>query len=221
MAGLPLKLIVGLGNPGANYARTRHNAGYWLVDELARRHGGSFRNESRHQGELARVRFGGSDVWLLKPTTFMNLSGQSIGSVAGFYRLPVGEILVAHDELDLPPGTTRLKEGGGHGGHNGLRDAIAVLGEKFWRLRIGIGHPGHRDQVSGYVLSRAPADEEQLLQEQVALAADILPLVLEQGAQKGMLKLHAKPAATVGGASASESGGKQPIGARDGRPPRN
>lgn len=198
MPGLPLKLIVGLGNPGAQYARTRHNAGYWLVEELARRHGGAFRAESRHQGELARVRLGGAEVWLLKPTTFMNLSGQSIGSVANFYRVPPAEILVAHDELDLPPGTTRLKEGGGHGGHNGLRDAIAVLGDKFWRLRIGIGHPGHRDQVSDYVLSRASADDERLLVEQVALAADVLPLVLEQGMQKAMLKLHARPASAPG-----------------------
>ena len=194
MAGHPFKLVVGLGNPGDKYARTRHNAGYWLVDELARRHGGSFRAESRHQGELARVRLGAADVWLLKPTTFMNLSGQSIGSVASFYRVPVGEILVAHDELDLPPGTTRLKEGGGHGGHNGLRDAIAVLGDQFWRLRIGIGPPGHRDQVSDYVLARAPAEEDRLLHEQVALAADIIPLALEQGMQKAMLKLHGKPA---------------------------
>ncbi len=194
LAGLSLKLIVGLGNPGVKYARTRHNAGYWLVDELARRHGGAFRAESRHQGELAKLRLGGAEVWLLKPTTFMNLSGQSIGSVAGFYRIPVGEILVAHDELDLAPGTVRLKEGGGHGGHNGLRDAIAVLGEMFWRLRIGIGHPGHRDQVSDYVLSRAGADEDQLLHEQVALACDLVPVAIEQGAQKAMLRLHAKPA---------------------------
>jgi PTH1 family peptidyl-tRNA hydrolase len=193
LSGLSLKLIVGLGNPGDRYARTRHNAGYWLVDELARRHGGSFRAESRHQGELARVRVGAHDLWLLKPTTFMNLSGQSVGSVSGFYRVGVGETLVAHDELDLPPGSVRLKGGGGHGGHNGLRDAIAVLGDGFWRLRIGIGHPGHRDQVSDYVLSRAPADEDRLLHEQVALAADIVPVILEQGAQKAMLRLHAKP----------------------------
>lgn len=193
MSGLSLKLIVGLGNPGDRYARTRHNAGYWLVDELARRHGGSFRAESRHQGELARVRIGASDLWLLKPTTFMNDSGQSISSTASFYRIGVGEILVAHDELDLPPGTVRLKEGGGHGGHNGLRDTISVLGDAFWRLRVGIGHPGSRDQVTDYVLTRAPADEDALLHAQVALAADILPVLLEQGAQQAMLQLHAKP----------------------------
>jgi PTH1 family peptidyl-tRNA hydrolase len=211
LSGLSLKLIVGLGNPGERYARTRHNAGYWLVDELARRHGGSFRAESRHQGELARVRLGGSDVWLLKPTTFMNLSGQSIRSVAGFYRVGAGEMLVAHDELDLPPGTVRLKEGGGHGGHNGLRDAIAVLGDSFWRLRLGIGHPGHRDQVSDYVLTRAPAEEDRLLHEQVAVAADIVPVLLEQGAQKAMLRLHAKPVAARGPAETP---------ARKGEPPR-
>jgi PTH1 family peptidyl-tRNA hydrolase len=194
LSGLSLKLIVGLGNPGDRYARTRHNAGYWLVEELARRHGGTFRAESRHQGELARVRLGAHDLWLLKPTTFMNLSGQSVGSVAGFYRVGVGEMLVAHDELDLPPGTVRLKEGGGHGGHNGLRDTLAGLGDGCWRLRIGIGHPGHRDQVSDYVLARAPAAEDLLLHEQVALAADIVPVILEQGAQQAMLRLHAKPA---------------------------
>lgn len=197
MAGFPLKLLVGLGNPGDRYAGTRHNAGYWLVDELARRHGGAFRVESRHRGELARIRVGSVELWLLKPTTFMNLSGQSIASVAGFYRIDAGEIVVAHDELDLPPGTLRLKEGGGHGGHNGLRDAIAVMGDAFWRLRIGIGHPGSRDQVSDYVLSRAPAAEDRLLHEQVAQAADIVPLILEQGMQKAMLRLHAKPPAAA------------------------
>ena len=123
MAGNALKIIVGLGNPGAEYARTRHNAGFWLVDELARRHGGTFRSEGKHQAELARVRIGGEEVWLMKPMTFMNRSGGPVSSVLGFYKLSPPQMLVAHDEIDLPSGTVRLKEAGGHGGHNGLRDS--------------------------------------------------------------------------------------------------
>jgi len=192
MAGLPLTLIVGLGNPGPTYARTRHNAGFELVDELARRTGASLRHESRHQGELARANIGGVDVWLLKPMTYMNLSGQSAGSVAGFYRIPPQSILVAHDELDFPPGTVRLKEGGGAGGHNGLRDLIAALGDGFWRLRIGIGHPGDRDAVLNYVLGRPPAAEAALIRETVLAAADAVPVMLTEGAQKAMNRLHAR-----------------------------
>jgi peptidyl-tRNA hydrolase, PTH1 family len=182
---------VGLGNPGPTYARTRHNAGFELVDELARRTGVSFRHESRHQGELVRAGIGGSDVWLLKPMTYMNLSGQSVRSVAGFYRIPPQSILVAHDELDFPPGVVRLKEGGGHGGHNGLRDLIAQLGDDFWRLRIGIGHPGDRDAVLNYVLGRPPAAEATLIHEAVLAAADAVPVMLSDGAQKAMNRLHA------------------------------
>ena len=192
MASSELKLIVGLGNPGAEYARTRHNAGFWLVDELARRHGGNFRNESRHQGEIARVKIGGRELWLLKPTTFMNRSGGAVQSLSGFYKIAPGEILVAHDEIDLPVAALRLKEGGGHGGHNGLRDIIATLGDAFWRLRIGVGHPGSKPEVVDYVLRRAPADEDSLLQQAVIAAADIIPVVIEQGAQKAMNRLHTK-----------------------------
>lgn len=192
MASSELKLIVGLGNPGAEYARTRHNAGFWLVDELARRHGGSFRNESRHQGEVARVKIAGRELWLLKPTTFMNRSGGAVQSLSGFYKITPGEMLVAHDEIDLPVAALRLKEGGGHGGHNGLRDIIATLGEAFWRLRIGVGHPGSKPEVVDYVLRRAPADEDALLQQAVIAAADIIPVVIEQGAQKAMNRLHTK-----------------------------
>lgn len=192
MANFALRLIVGLGNPGGEYARTRHNAGYWLVDELARRQGGSFRSESRHHGELARVQLAGEDVWLLKPTTFMNLSGSAVLSIAGFYRIAPGEMLIAHDDLDLPAGALRLKEGGGHGGHNGLRDCIAKLGEKFWRLRIGIGHPGTRDEVVDYVLRRASVDEQRLLDAAIIDAADMMPELIEQGAQKAMNRLHTR-----------------------------
>jgi PTH1 family peptidyl-tRNA hydrolase len=192
MAGLPLKLIVGLGNPGSQYARTRHNAGFWFADEVARRHGATLRSESKHQGELARVRIAGSEVWLLKPMSFMNCSGGPLASVANFYRIASSEILVVHDELDLPPGAVRLKQGGGHGGHNGLRDAIASVGADFWRLRVGIGHPGDKDQVVDYVLQRAPAAEDRLLHDAIGDAADVLPLLLEQGEQKAMNRLHAR-----------------------------
>lgn len=190
MAGLPLTLIVGLGNPGPTYARTRHNAGFDFLDELARRMGASLRQEGRHQGELARASIAGTEVWLLKPMTYMNLSGQSVRSVAGFYRIPPQSILVAHDELDFPPGVVRLKEGGGAGGHNGLRDLIAQLGDDFWRLRIGIGHPGDRDAVLNYVLGRPPAAEAGLIQEAVLAAADAVPMMLTDGAQKAMNRLH-------------------------------
>jgi PTH1 family peptidyl-tRNA hydrolase len=190
-----LKLIVGLGNPGEKYARTRHNAGFWFADELARRYGGVFRAESRHQGELARVRVtldGGaqSEIWLLKPNTYMNKSGGAIGSLANFYKVAPAEVLVAHDELDLPVGVARLKLGGGHGGHNGLRDTIATLGADFWRMRLGIGHPGHKDLVHDYVLQRAPADQERAIETAVNNAADVLPVLLTQGAEKAMNRLH-------------------------------
>jgi PTH1 family peptidyl-tRNA hydrolase len=192
MAGVPLTLIVGLGNPGPTYARTRHNAGFELADELARRAGASFRHEARHQGELARASIAGAEVWLLKPMTYMNLSGQAVRSVAGFYRIAPQSILVAHDELDFPPGVVRLKEGGGAGGHNGLRDLIAHLGDPFWRLRIGIGHPGDRGAVLDYVLGRPPAAEAELIHETVLAAADAVPMMLTEGTQKAMNRLHAR-----------------------------
>ena len=202
MAGTTLKLIVGLGNPGEKYARTRHNAGFWFVDELARRHGGSFRAESKHQGEIARIRvpmaaagggFSGAqslEIWLLKPTTYMNKSGGAIASLSHFYKVTPGEVLVAHDELDLPAGTARFKLGGGHGGHNGLRDTIAAIGAEFWRLRLGIGHPGHKDLVLDYVLQRASGADERAIESSILEAADALPLLLGQGAEKAMNRLH-------------------------------
>jgi PTH1 family peptidyl-tRNA hydrolase len=189
----PLKLIVGLGNPGDAYARTRHNAGFWFVEELARRHGGTFRFETRHQGELARVRIAGAELWLLKPMQYMNRSGGPVASVAGFYKIAPAEMLVAHDEIDLPVGALRLKEAGGHGGHNGLRDLIAHLGEAFWRLRIGVGHPGEKAEVVDYLTGmRPPADEERLIRDAVFDAADSVPLLLERGAQVAMNRLHSR-----------------------------
>jgi peptidyl-tRNA hydrolase, PTH1 family len=193
MSGTPLKLIVGLGNPGADYARTRHNAGFWLVDELARRHGGSFRHEGKHQGELARVRIGGEEVWLLKPMTFMNRSGGPVSSVLNFYKVAPAQMLVAHDEIDLPSGTVRLKEAGGHGGHNGLRDVIAAQGDGFWRLRIGVGHPGTAKDVVDFVLTHAGKDEQRVIDETIVMGADAIEEALRSGAQIAMNKLHARP----------------------------
>ena len=190
MSGNALKLIVGLGNPGPEYARTRHNAGFWLVDELARRHGGAFRFEGKHQAELARIRIGGEEVWLAKPMTFMNRSGGPVSSVLGFYKIAPAQMLVAHDEIDLPSGAVRLKEAGGHGGHNGLRDLIAAQGDGFWRLRIGVGHPGTKNEVVDFVLTRASAGEQQEIDESVRAGADAIEQMLRSGAQIAMNKLH-------------------------------
>jgi len=195
MAGTVLKLIVGLGNPGPEYARTRHNAGFWLVDELARRHGGSFRSEGKHQAELARVRIGGDEVWLAKPMSFMNRSGGPVSSILGFYKIAPAQMLVAHDEIDLPSGTVRLKDAGGHGGHNGLRDIIAAQGDGFWRLRIGVSHPGSKGEVVDFVLTRAGADEQRIIDETIVAGADAIEEMLRSGAQIAMNKLHARAVA--------------------------
>jgi PTH1 family peptidyl-tRNA hydrolase len=195
MAGNVLRLIVGLGNPGPEYARTRHNAGFWLVDELARRHGGNFRSEGKHQAELARVRIGGEEVWLAKPMSFMNRSGGPVSSVLGFYKIAPAQMLVAHDEIDLPSGTVRLKESGGHGGHNGLRDIIAAQGDGFWRLRIGVSHPGSKEEVVDFVLTRAGADEQRAIDATIVAGADAIEEMLRSGAQLAMNKLHARAVA--------------------------
>ena len=157
-----IKLIVGLGNPGTKYEATRHNAGFWFLRMLADAHHGVFRTETRFQGEVCKVIIGGGDCWLLMPTTYMNHSGRSVSALAKYYKIGAENILVAHDELDLPAGKIRLKRGGGHGGHNGLRDIIAAMGSKeFWRLRVGVDHPGHRDQVVDYVLNN-PSKKDRL-----------------------------------------------------------
>jgi PTH1 family peptidyl-tRNA hydrolase len=192
MSGESLKLIVGLGNPGTEYARTRHNAGFQFADELARRHGAAFRSEPRHRGELARLSVAGSELWLLKPMAYMNHSGDPVRSVANFYKLPVESVLVAYDELDFPAGVVRLRQGGGAAGHNGMRDVIAQMGDGFWRLRIGIGHPGARSQVLDYVLGRAGAADAQLIHDAIAAAADIVPVLLQEGAQPAMHRLHGR-----------------------------
>jgi PTH1 family peptidyl-tRNA hydrolase len=194
MPGLPIQIIVGLGNPGREYEATRHNAGFWLVEELARRHGGSFRREPRFTAEVARIRLDGRELWLVKPQDYMNNSGRVSAAVAGFYKLQPADMLVAYDELDLPPGEVRLKFGGGAGGHNGLRDLIAHLGGEFWRLRLGIGHPGVRELVTPYLLGRTSAAERAPLETAVKAAADIVPLIIEQGAERAMQKLHTRAA---------------------------
>jgi PTH1 family peptidyl-tRNA hydrolase len=192
MAGLPLRIIVGLGNPGPEHLVTRHNAGFWLVDLLARRHSGEFRDYRKFSGETSKINIEGQEIVLLKPTTYMNRSGLSIRQLSDFYKIKPEDILVAHDELDLPVGTVRLKQGGGHGGHNGLRDTIAHIGETFWRMRLGIGHPGNKAEVIDYVLTRAPRAEEDLILDAVATAVDCIPLLLEQGAERAMTRLHSR-----------------------------
>jgi PTH1 family peptidyl-tRNA hydrolase len=192
MAGLPLRIIVGLGNPGPEHQVTRHNAGFWFVDLLARRHGAEFRDYRKYSGETARINISGEDIVLLKPTTYMNRSGLSVRQLSEFYKVAADDILVAHDELDLPVGSVRLKHGGGHGGHNGLRDTIAHVGENFWRLRLGVGHPGNKTEVIDYVLTRAPRAEEDLIFDAVNMAAECMPLLIEEGAERAMTKLHSR-----------------------------
>lgn len=190
MAALPLKLVVGLGNPGAQYAATRHNAGWWFIDALLAQHHGSWRAERAQQVELARIRIDDRELWLAKPQGFMNRSGTPVSAVAHFYRIEPAEILVVHDEIDLPPGTARFKLGGGHGGHNGVRDVIAHIGPDFWRLRLGVGHPGAKDLVLDAVLDRPQAAEQRLIDEAMQRALDCLPELLRGDAQKAMHRLH-------------------------------
>jgi PTH1 family peptidyl-tRNA hydrolase len=186
-----IRLIVGLGNPGREYEDTRHNAGFWWVDELARSHNLGFRNEAKFHGLAARGQLHGHEVFLLKPQTFMNVSGRGVGALTQFYKIAPAEILVVHDELDLPPGSAKLKLGGGHGGHNGLKDIIAHLGTKdFWRLRLGIGHPGERSEVSNFVLHEPRREERELIEEAMQRALDVAPLIVEGKLEAAMLKLH-------------------------------
>jgi PTH1 family peptidyl-tRNA hydrolase len=194
----PIRIVAGLGNPGQRYERTRHNAGLWFVDLLVRRHGGSFRAERRYQGEVAEIELEGCRVLLLKPGTFMNRCGASVRSLAAYLKVPPEAVLVAHDDLDLPPGTARLKRGGGPGGHNGLKDVIAHLGREFFRLRLGVGHPGHQNQVIDYVLQRPGPDDERAIEEAVERAADVFPVLVAQGDQRAMTRLHSPPAPGAG-----------------------
>ena len=187
-----LTMIAGLGNPEERYERTLHNAGFWFVDAVARRYNGQFKYEKRFDAEVAKVTIAGNVIRLAKPQSYMNLSGGPIRGILDYYRLDVRELLVAHDEIDLPPGTVRLKEGGGHGGHNGLRDIIRHCGNDFMRLRLGVGHPGHKDQVTAYVLKKASADTEAAINRNVEEAAAVIPLLLEGGLNAAMKELHTK-----------------------------
>jgi PTH1 family peptidyl-tRNA hydrolase len=199
MASTPLQIIVGLGNPGPEHRMTRHNAGFWFVDALARAQGADFRPHARYQGDVCRVTVAGREITLLKPQTYMNRSGLAIRALLDYQKVPAGEMLVVHDELDLSPGVARLKLGGGPGGHNGLRDTITHVGPDFWRLRLGIGHPGDRSQVIDYVLHRPGPDEEQQILDALAASLQALETFVSQGAEKAMHWLHtrtAPPAAT-------------------------
>ncbi len=190
---MSIRLIVGLGNPGKDYEQTRHNAGFWLVDQLA---SGQLKRESRFHALAGKIRLAGEDVWLLEPQTFMNRSGQSVGALAHFYKVVAHEVLVVHDELDLPPGSAKLKYGGSSGGHNGLKDISATLGtQDYWRLRIGIGHPreiGLKQAVADFVLHRPAKDEQTLIEQSIEKSLAVIPLLCEGKFEKAMMELHSK-----------------------------
>ena len=188
-----LSIIAGLGNPEERYSRTLHNAGFWFVDAVAAAERGAFRFEKRFDAEVCRVTLAGGELWLVKPQSYMNLSGGPIRAILDYYRLSAESLLVAHDEIDLPPGVVRLKKGGGPGGHNGVRDTIRHCGNEFMRLRIGVGHPGTRDEVTGYVLKQGPADVETAVTTAIADAVKVLPLLAERGLGIAMNRLHTRP----------------------------
>ncbi len=186
-----LRLIVGLGNPGPEHARTRHNAGFRFLDALAEQTGARPGVDAKLFGETAKVEIAGQPVWLLKPATFMNLSGKSVAAALRFWKIEPEQALLAHDELDLPPGVARLKFDGGHGGQNGLRDTMQLLGHgRFHRLRIGIGHPGHKDRVTSWVLGRASAGDDVLVARAIDDALDVLPLAVQGNFADAMTRLH-------------------------------
>jgi len=191
-----LRLIVGLGNPGADYAETRHNAGFWFCERLARDIGVGFAKESRYHGWVANARDAG--IWLLMPATFMNRSGQAAQALMHFYRIEPAEMLVIHDELDLPPGRGQLRFGGGLGGHNGLKDITAHLGtQDYWRLRVGIGHPGDRNEVVNYVLKPPRKEEGELIDATLDRALLTWPQLSPGNFDAAMQKINAKPAAAI------------------------
>ena len=187
-----IKLIVGLGNPGPKYSDTRHNAGFWFVDELIANQHSSFSVDKKFMGDCARLLIEGVDVRVLKPETFMNNSGRAVKAITDYYGIGPTEILVAHDEIDLDVGTVRIKKGGGHGGHNGLRDIIEQTGDKeFLRLRIGVGHPGHKDDVINYVLERPCKDDDKVIKGSIGRAIEIMPLLFKGELNKAMTLLNA------------------------------
>jgi PTH1 family peptidyl-tRNA hydrolase len=185
-----IQLVVGLGNPGDEHARTRHNAGFWVLDELARRSGARFDAERKFHGELAKAALAGREVRLLKPMTYMNRSGLAVQSVMAYLKLAPEQVLVVHDEIDLALGTVRLKRDGGHGGHNGLRDINQHLGDRYRRVRVGIGRPQHSADVVDFVLERPRKDEQPALDEAVQRAADAVEVAVGSGLERAMLKFH-------------------------------
>jgi PTH1 family peptidyl-tRNA hydrolase len=189
-----IQLIVGLGNPGDEYEKTRHNAGFWWIDEICRTHGVTLASESKFFGRAGRLKSGMRECWLLQPMTFMNASGRAVAALARFYRIAPHNILVVHDELDLSPGIAKLKRGGGNGGHNGLKDISAQLGTPdYWRLRIGIGHPGEKSAVVNFVLKPPGKEEAALIEDTIYDSAKQLPMLLEGSFEAAMLKMHTKP----------------------------
>ena len=197
--GTPIDLIVGLGNPGAEYAATRHNAGFWFVDLLASAHGGRLSLERKLQGESGEITVAGRRIRLLKPMTYMNLSGQSVGATVHYFKIPTEHVLIAYDELDLPPGRVQLRFDGSSAGHKGCGSVIEALGPKFWRLRFGVGHPrdqerpaGGRKDVIDHVLRRADGEEETTLRDRLREAAELLPMLLEHGAERVKNRLHTR-----------------------------
>lgn len=187
-----LSIIVGLGNPEDRYEHTLHNAGFWFVDAVARKYGGNFRYEKKFDAECGKVSINGNEIWLVKPQSYMNLSGGPVRSALDYYRLKIRHMLVAHDEIDLPPDTIRLKKGGGHGGHNGIRDVMQHCGPEFMRLRIGIGHPGDKSDVTGYVLKRGSPEVEVAVEKNIAAAMAVLPLLIDDGLNAAMKQLHTR-----------------------------
>ena len=188
-----LSIIAGLGNPEDKYERTLHNAGFWFVDAVARKYGGQFRYEKKFDAECCKVSIDGNDIWLVKPQSYMNLSGQPVRAMLDYYRLDINDLLVAHDEIDLPPGTVRLKKGGGHGGHNGMRDIFRHLDDTgFLRLRIGIGHPGNSKQVVNYVLKNPSTQDLDKILDANSQTLKILPTLLDGHLEKAMQQLHTK-----------------------------
>lgn len=201
MASVP-QLVVGLGNPGRRHAGTRHNAGFWFVDRLAAQGGGRFAAESRFHGEVARIDADRGGCWLLKPSTFMNDSGRSVQSFISYYNIAPADVLVVHDEVDFPAGVARLKRGGGHGGHNGLRDLVACIGPEFLRLRIGVGHPGNKDEVVSFVLNRPTAAEQEQIDGAIGRALGIMPQLLAGEFERAVQALHTTVEAQDGGDAA-------------------
>ena len=189
---MTVRIIAGLGNPDSKYEDTLHNAGFWFVDALARKFGGDFKYEKKFDADIGRVTIDGEQIWLVKPQSYMNLSGKPVRGILDYYRLTPADLLVAHDEIDLPPDTIRLKMGGGHGGHNGIRDVIRHCGAEFLRLRIGVGHPGEKHKVTGYVLKKGSSEVMAAVERNIDDAIAVLPLLNSDGVNAAMKKLHTR-----------------------------